>query len=191
MEKYGCAFRGRRDYDPAPLALAETGLLNEFITDAYALPMLRRAANAVLYRWREKILFRHVPGIPDERVQCLWGTTVLEHVRHRLGCLLSVTFAKPDKHFSIAAARRVARYRSYLFLYSPYAWEAFVARYPHTPPEVLANVLPGGLLVLDDAYRPSYAPAREVLREWRRLEFWGLGPGRRGVTKTDIYMCPR
>ena len=68
MEKYVCAFRGRRDYYQAPLALAETGMLEEFITDAYALPALRRPANALPRRWREKILFHYEPSIPDELI---------------------------------------------------------------------------------------------------------------------------
>ena len=52
------------------------------------------------------------------------------------------------------------------------------------------HVRPGGLLVLDDAYRPDYAEVPAILQQWRRLPFWGLGPGRRGVTKTDVYVCP-
>ena len=38
MEKFVCAFRGRRDSYQVPLGLAEAELLDQFITDAYALP---------------------------------------------------------------------------------------------------------------------------------------------------------
>jgi len=46
MEQYVCAFRGRRDSYQAPLALAEGGLLDQFITDAYALPWVRTLGNS-------------------------------------------------------------------------------------------------------------------------------------------------
>lgn len=156
MKPFVCAFRGRRDYYQVPLALAEAGLLDEFITDAYALPMLRRAATVAPQRWQEKFLFRHESGIPDERVRCLWGTTGIEHTRHRLGYAPSLTFAKLDAHFSWAAARRAAHYRTHLFLYSPYAWEAFVARYPHTPHKVMFQ------------YHPHPDMERRILEEDRR-----------------------
>lgn len=156
-EQYVCAFRGRRDYYQVPLALAEAGLLNQFITDAYALPPFRRTANIMSDRGQEKILLRHDPGIPDKRVRCLWATTVLEHLRHRLGCAPSVTFAKLDANFSLAAARRAARCRANLFLYSPYAWEAFVARYPHTPRKVMFQ------------YHPHPEIECRILEEDRRL----------------------
>jgi glycosyltransferase involved in cell wall biosynthesis len=142
MERYVCAFRGRRDSYQVPLALAERQLLDEFITDAYAFPWLRTAASAMPFRWREKLHFRTAPGVPDDRVKCLWGTTAVEHARHRIGCAPSVTFAKLDSHFSLAAARRAARHRAHLFLYSPYAWEAFVARYKHTPHKVMFQYHP-------------------------------------------------
>lgn len=157
MEQYVCAFRGRRDCYQVPVALAESGLLDEFITDAYALPVLRRAAIVAPVRWREKILLRYEPAIPDDRVRCLWGTTAIEHLRHGLGLSPSVTFAKLDARFSRAAARRAIRCRGHLFLYSPYAWEAFVANYPHTPHRVMFQ------------YHPHPEVEHRILREDRRL----------------------
>lgn len=55
----------------------------------------------------------------------------------------------------------------------------------------LRRIASDGLLVLDDAYRVEYAEVVSILQGWRRLQFWGLGPGRRGVTKTDVYISPR
>jgi SAM-dependent methyltransferase len=49
---------------------------------------------------------------------------------------------------------------------------------------------PGGMLVLDDAYRPAYAQVPQVLSGWTRLRFRGLGPARLGVTQTDVYYSP-
>ena len=137
MEQYVCAFRGRRDSYQAPLALAEAGMLDQFITDAYAMPWVTAAAQFAPQPIRTKAAFRSETGIPAERVRCLWGTTILEHMRHRMGCSPSVTFAKLDQHFSRAAAARAKRTRTHLFLYSPYAWEAFSTRYRHAPRKVL------------------------------------------------------
>ena len=142
MEKYVCAFRGRRDSYQVPVALAEAGLLDQFITDAYATRLVHAAAWFAPDTLRAKLDLRSKPGIPVERVRCLWGTTVIEHLRHRMGCARMVTFNKLDRNFSRAAARRATQTRSHLFLYSPYAWEAFTACYPHTPHKVLFQYHP-------------------------------------------------
>lgn len=142
MEKYVCAFRGRRDSYQVPLALAEAGLLDQFITDAYAVPWLKRLARLAPRSIRAKLDSRCEPGIPAHRLRCLWGTTLLEHARHAAGCAPMLTYNKLDKRFSRAAARRAAQTKSDLFLYSPYAWEAFTARYSHTPRKVLFQYHP-------------------------------------------------
>jgi hypothetical protein len=51
-------------------------------------------------------------------------------------------------------------------------------------------VPPGGMIILDDSWRPIYAGVPELLRGYRRMEFWGLGPARVGATKTDVYIRP-
>jgi len=71
-----------------------------------------------------------------------WATTAIEQLRHQLGCRRSVTFAKLDRRFSLAAAARARVTSSHLFLYSPYAWEAFTARYQHTPKKILFQFHP-------------------------------------------------
>lgn len=140
--KFVCAFRGRRDSYQVPVALAEAGLLDQFITDAYALPWTRTLARFGPKSLRTKLDFRSEPGIPMTTVDCLWGTTVLEHLRHQLGYERLLTFNKLDRRFSEAAARRAARTHSHLFLYSSYAWEAFTAGYPHHPRKVLFQYHP-------------------------------------------------
>jgi glycosyltransferase involved in cell wall biosynthesis len=160
MEKFVCAFRGRRDSYQVPLALAEAGLLDQFVTDAYAAPILRALARGLSKGFREKVDSRFVDGIPIERVRCLWFTTLIEHLRHRLGCAPMVTYNKLDRHFSRAAACRAAQTKSDLFLYSPYAWEAFTASYPHTPRKVLFQYHPHPdterrILAEDSARYPS------------------------------------
>src|SRR5882757_6010945 len=119
--RYVCAFRGRRDYYQVPLALAEAGQLDQFITDAYLTPLTRAVTGMLPERLREKILSREQPGIPRELVKCLWGVTALEHARHWLGYPASRTFGQLDRHFSSAAAAQARKTRSDLYLYSPYA----------------------------------------------------------------------
>lgn len=142
MEKYVCAFRGRRDSYQAPLALAEAGRLDQFITDAWSHAWLRSIAGILPQKMREKVGGRHEPGIPDTVVSCLWGTTLIEHLRHRMGCPPVETFHLLDSRFSQSAAQRARKTRSHLFLYSPYAFEAFTARYNHTPRKVLFQYHP-------------------------------------------------
>ena len=136
-----------------PLALAEAGMLSDFITDAYSGPLLRAAELAFPTRIREKMRSRYEPGLSDDRITCLWGTTMAEHARHWLGLPAWETFAKLDQVFSLAAAARARRARSHLLLYSPYAWEAFTAHYSHGPLKVLFQ------------YHPHPDLERRILRE--------------------------
>ena len=140
--KYVCAFRGRRDYYQVPLALAESELLDSFVTDVYATGPVQLLAKGLPEGLREKVLLRHGTGIPDGHVHCLWTSTIFERANFRLGRPGSLIFARYDPEFSKVAARRARRSRSNLFLYSPYAWEAFTAQYRHTPHRVLFQFHP-------------------------------------------------
>jgi glycosyltransferase involved in cell wall biosynthesis len=136
-----------------PLALAEADMLSDFITDAYFRPLLRGAERVLPGCIREKISSRYEPSLPDDRITCLWGTTIVEHARHWLGLPQWKTFAKLDRVFSLAAAARARQARSDLLLYSPYAWEAFTADYAHEPRKVLFQ------------YHPHPDLERRILRE--------------------------
>ncbi len=142
MEKFVCAFRGRRDSYQVPLALAEGGLLDSFITDFYAFSAIRLLSRCLPVRVRQKIGARYEPKIPADQIKCLWKTTALEHLRHFFGSPPSMTFARLDQHFSSAAASRARKRGADLFLYSPYAWEAFAADYRRTPRKVLFQFHP-------------------------------------------------
>ena len=74
-ETFVCAFRGRRDSYQVPLALAEAGLLDQFITDAYSAPWMKAVVKCTPVNIRAKVDFRSEAGIPLERVRCLWGST--------------------------------------------------------------------------------------------------------------------
>lgn len=142
MSRYVCAFRGRRDDYQIPFALEEAGVLEQFITDAYASPRLLRTASRLPARWRNAVEFRHKLGLPAARVRSLWGSTLLEHLRHRAGYSRAETYALVDRRYSEVAAARARATRADLLLYSPYAWEAFNARYQHTPRRVLFQFHP-------------------------------------------------
>lgn len=142
MESFVCAFRGRRDAYQAPLALEEGGLLDMFITDIYATPWISRFASLAPAATRVKLARRSEPGISPNHVRCLLGTAIVESSRHLLGFSPELTYKTLDPEFSRAAAKRAAETRSSLFLYSPYAWEAFVARYRYTPRKVLFQYHP-------------------------------------------------
>ena len=151
--EYVCAFRGRRDNYQVPLALAESGRLDTFITDLYATSTIQRLAQYLPSPWDEKLEGRHDPRLLSDQVECLWGTTALEWIRHALRMSAAQTYANLDAKYAEAAADRARDSQSHLLLYTPYAWEAFRASYPHSPRRVLFQ------------YHPHAAFERRILRE--------------------------
>ena len=67
------------------------------------------------------------------------------------------TYGQLDRWYSRAAGRRAAQTRSNLFLYSPYAWDAFTRSYAHTPRKVMFQYHPHPVfearILTDDAAR--------------------------------------
>jgi glycosyltransferase involved in cell wall biosynthesis len=159
--KYICAFRGRRDYYQVPIALAEAGILEEFITDAYAGRTARSVAPILPERLRQKLNFRFDPSLPPDRVRSIWSLTIVEQLRHGVGCAPSVTYAKLDRHFGSAVALQARRRKCNLLIYSHYAWEAFTQRYQHTPKKVLFQFHPHPdferRILADDSHKYSFA----------------------------------
>ena len=159
--RFVCAFRGVRDGYQTALALAEADLLEVLITDAYATPSL-------LAQWwlpkslQARLAGRQAAGLPADRVQSLWETTVVEHTRHALGFSKRQTWLKLDGRFGEAAAAAARQTRANLLMYSPYAWEAFTARYAHAPRRVLFQ------------YHPHPDLESKVIEEDRR-RFPGFG----------------
>ncbi len=137
MNEYICAFRGRRDNYQIPLALAESGKLDQFITDFYTNKFLQQIAPILRRNWQDKCKFRLEPQIPPEKIKSLWKTTLLEYSRHCLGFSKSSTFACLDQHFSHAVISQAKKTKSDLLLYTPYAWEAFLTSYRHDPHKIL------------------------------------------------------
>jgi glycosyltransferase involved in cell wall biosynthesis len=137
-----CAFRGRRDSYEVPLALAETGRLERFVTDFFQTRGLSIATRVLPSRLREKLSRRSKAGIPLERVECLLGGAVLEALLIRAGRPAAATYMHFDAMYSRAAARIARKHRADLFLYSPYAMPAFGERYEHRPLKVLFQFHP-------------------------------------------------
>jgi glycosyltransferase involved in cell wall biosynthesis len=139
---YVCAFRGRRDSYEVPLALAESGNLERFVTDYYQTPALSFATRFLPARLRERLEGRWKDGIPPERVKCLLGSTLLENLLIATGRAPAATFMEFDARYSRAAARIARRERSDLFLYSAYALPAFREEFAHAPLKVLFQFHP-------------------------------------------------
>ena len=142
MEKYICAFRGRRDNYQVPLALAESGRLDQFITDFYTNNFLKKITPVLYPSWQNKLNFRLESQIPSEQVRSLLATTLIEHGCHFFGFSSTFTYAWLDQHFSQAAMSQARKTKSNLLLYTPYAWEAFLASYRHDPQKVLFEYHP-------------------------------------------------
>ena len=142
MEHYVCAFRGRRDNYQVPLALTQSGLLDQFITDFYTNDFLQQITPNLNFYWQNKLEFRADSLIPPKKVKCLWGTTLIEHIRHSFGLCKSATFALLDQNFAHAAISQARKNKSNLLLYTPYAWEAFLANYYHDPRKILFEYHP-------------------------------------------------
>ncbi len=137
-----CAFRGRRDSYEVPLALAETGKLERFVTDYYQTRTLSFATRFLPARLREKLERRWKEGIPPGKVECLIGSTLIENALIAAGRAPAATFMEFDARYSRAAARIARRERADLFLYSPYALPAFREEFAHDPLKVLFQFHP-------------------------------------------------
>lgn len=153
MRKYVVAFRGRRDDYQVPLALAETDALETFITDAYAFGAIRDLLRLFPNRFFEALRQRFKQGIPDSRIKCLWKTTFRERTLQAAGIAGEKVYASTDPDFSRAAAKEARNTHADLFLYTPYAWEAFRESYKHQPRRILFQ------------YHPHSAAERRLLQQ--------------------------
>ena len=191
--KYVCAFRGRRDYYQAPLALAEAELLDSFITDVYAGGAVRALSKTLPARLREKVLSRRRTGIPDQQVRCLWTSTLFERANFRLGRPESLIFARYDAEYSKAAAAHAQKNRSNLFLYSPYAWEAFTAPYRHTPHKVMFQFHPHpdveSRILADDKQRFPFVRESYTEESGERLNAQLRQRNRDAWKHADLVFC--
>jgi hypothetical protein len=178
---YVCAFRGRRDAYEVPLALAESGRLDRFITDVFMTPAIAACARLLPARARGKMAERAKPGIPPDRVRCLLGETLLENGRHESRASPADTYMRFDAMYSRAARARRATRKVTSSLYSPYAMPAFARATDHRPLKVLFQFHPharleSSILAEDRARWPSLRFTDRIVRE--------TAPASRPITTT-------
>lgn len=141
-----CAFRGRRDSYQVPIALAEAGLLDQFVTDQYSSKAERVLGNVLPRRLGESVLARFDPALPQSLVRRLHVTAVQESIARFAGRPAAAIYERFDPRYGDVAARCARQYKSDLFMYSPYAWSAFNASYRHSPRRVLFQFHPHHML---------------------------------------------
>jgi glycosyltransferase involved in cell wall biosynthesis len=139
---YVCAFPGRRDGYQVPVALAEAGCLDCFITDHYCGPRERALSRLLPRRLGERVRQRCEAGLPSHRVRRLPLTAAAAALARATGCPSAAVYERFDPRYGEVAAEEARRRHSHLFMYSPYAWSAFSARYAHAPRKVLFQFHP-------------------------------------------------
>ena len=137
-----CAFRGRRDSYQVPIALAQAGQLDLFITDHFAGPAERALARLLPQQMSERVLSRYDERIPQDRVRRLFGIAGAEALARLAGVPAAHVYSTFDPMYGSAVARYARRHKSDLFVYSPYAFEAFSAAYRHLPRKILFQFHP-------------------------------------------------
>ena len=136
------AFRGRRDGYEIPIALAERGQLDGFVTDFFAGAVENGASYLLPLRLAEKVRSRGDQRIPPETVVRLRGLSMREALFRFMGGSREVMYRRYDAEYGHAAAAIARRHHSDLFMYSSYAEPAFTARYRHTPRKILFQFHP-------------------------------------------------
>jgi glycosyltransferase involved in cell wall biosynthesis len=147
---YVVAFNGVRDFYQVPVALHERGLLERFVTDVY----YSDHALARRLPWMTRFRHRHTKGLPSRLTTSDWYATALEVLDPRkFGPLFALSHYKVfdivDDHLSQTALKVAQRTNADLFLYSGFAYEAFLR----------SPARRKGLFV----YHPHYRLVRELL----------------------------
>jgi glycosyltransferase involved in cell wall biosynthesis len=148
-----CAFRGRRDSYQVPIALAEAGQLDCFITDYFSGDIELAVRRLLPQLVGEKLLSRHDALIPAGKVHRLLAYSVMENLALRMGVSPARIYARFDPLYGRATARLARQNRSDILAYSSYAWDAFRATYTHRPRKILFQ------------YHPHFALENAILTE--------------------------
>lgn len=148
---YVCTFRGRRDSYQVPLALAEAGKLDRFITDYYCGSFDTALSHLLPTRLAESVRRRRMDGLPESQITRLTLTAVAEAAARTLRIPAAAIYERFDPQYGEAAARQARRTSSDLLMYSSYASEAFNASYRHAPRKILFQ------------YHPHHALEDEIL----------------------------
>lgn len=142
--RYVCVQNRNRDNYEVPLALAEAGLLDAFVTDFYASPRWQRFLPGFLAR-------RHRDELPAELSRMGLDTFALQYAGELLRLPMHKVFGVTDRLLGAFAARTARRNGSGLLAYSSYlARDPGLA--PHQP-------------VIDFEYHPHPALSMKILEE--------------------------
>ena len=139
---YVCAFRGRRDSYQVPVALAEAGKLDRFITDQYFGSLGRMLALILPDQSARALRARRAEGLPENLITQLWVTAAAEAAARKLKVPAAAIYDTFDPNYGKAAARVARRCKSDLLIYSSHAHEAFDYRFQHTPRKLLVQYHP-------------------------------------------------
>ncbi|MCW0220733.1 MAG: glycosyltransferase, partial [Prosthecobacter sp.] len=131
------AFLGNRDSYQVPYALAEADMLCQFITGTYCTSRTAKVLRVLPNKFRGKILQRHSPGIPEEKVNSRPELDMLLRLSAIFGDKSLRSWNWANRAVSLAARNAARKMKSDLLLYEPYAWESFTADYDHAPRKVL------------------------------------------------------
>lgn len=119
--KYVVAFNGKRDDYQVPLALEESGLLNNLETNFYA-----PEKSSILYRFLpQKLKKASCNGLPFSKVNSNYLLFFLNAIGIIFRLNMSKIYKFIDKRLSIAALKKAKQDNCHLFLYSQYAYWAF------------------------------------------------------------------
>ena len=154
---YVTAFRGRRDSYQVPLALAESGQLDCFITDYYCGYPEPLMAHLLPARLAESLRSRRTEGLPEKFVTELTLTAAIETAARILKIPPAWIYETFDRRFGDAAARKARQLNSDLLMYSSYASDAFDSQFSHMPRKILFQ------------YHPHYELETAILAADRQL----------------------
>src|SRR5690242_871232 len=122
--KFVVAFNRDRDFYQVPLALHEASMLSSLVTDFYFphdRPLLRRLPGLGSLR------HRCVPALPPAKVHWSWAALLPQAAAKLVRRDPNSLFDRVDRALSLAALDRAEREGAHLFLYSGYAYHAFVS----------------------------------------------------------------
>jgi glycosyltransferase involved in cell wall biosynthesis len=118
------AFNRDRDFYQVPLALHEAGMLSSLVTDFYFphdRPLLRRLPGLA------SLHHRCAPGLPSAKVHGSWAALLAQAAAKAMRHDPLALFDRVDRTLALAALHHAEREGAHLFLYSGYAYHAFVS----------------------------------------------------------------
>lgn len=86
---------------------------------------------------KARLQARHCRGIPEILVDSRWRIELIQNLSRLVGDRTNRSWRVANRAMALAARDAARKSESHLFLYEPYAWEAFTANYSHNPLKIL------------------------------------------------------